>query len=112
MPLNLSFTHLMVVGFVALVVLGPERLPGVARTAGNLYREWKRISGGLQAEVRDVLHEFTEPFAEPISDLLHGTDGGAPLSAAAAGASAGPTALSGPGGPVPGTAPLLSLIHI
>jgi sec-independent protein translocase protein TatB len=68
-PFNLSLTHMVVVGIVALVVLGPERLPGVARTAGNLYREWKRISGGLQAEVRDVLSEFTEPFSEPINDL-------------------------------------------
>ena len=68
MPLNLSFTHIMVVAFVALLVLGPERLPGVARTAGNLYREWKRISGGLEAEVRSALSEFTEP----ISDLVHG----------------------------------------
>ena len=43
MPFNLSMTHIMVVAVVALVVLGPERLPGVARTAGGLYREWQRI---------------------------------------------------------------------
>jgi sec-independent protein translocase protein TatB len=65
-PFNLSFTHLMVVAVVALVVLGPERLPGVARTAGNLYREWQRIKGGLEVEVREAINEFTEPFKEPI----------------------------------------------
>jgi sec-independent protein translocase protein TatB len=63
-PLNLSFTHLAVVGIVALVVLGPERLPDLARTAGNLYREWKRIRGDLEGEVREVMSEFTEPFRE------------------------------------------------
>jgi sec-independent protein translocase protein TatB len=75
-PLNLSFTHIIVVAIVALVVLGPERLPGVARTAGNLYREWKRISGGLEAEVREVFADFAEPFTSarddvsaPITDL-------------------------------------------
>ena len=93
MPLNLSFTHMMVVAFVALLVLGPDRLPGVARTAGNLYREWKRISGGLQAEVRDVLSEFTEPFAEPISDLIHGpADASAAQLAEATVVAAGATA--------------------
>ena len=72
MPFNLSFTHLMVVAIVALVVLGPERLPGVARTAGNLYREWRRISSGLEAEVREVFSEFTEPFAGPFAENVAG----------------------------------------
>lgn len=107
MPLNLSFTHMMVVAFVALLVLGPDRLPGVARTAGNLYREWKRISGGLQAEVRDVLSEFTEPFAEPISDLLHGpTDGGAADVAEATVVAAGATAAAAAGAGAPALASL------
>ncbi len=68
-PLNLSFTHLAVVGIVALVVLGPERLPGVARTAGKLWREWQRVRGDLEGEVREVMSEFTEPFREPFQDL-------------------------------------------
>jgi Sec-independent protein translocase protein TatA len=68
-PLNLSFTHLAVVGIVALVVLGPERLPGVARTAGNLWREWQRIRGGLEAEVREVISDFKEPFMEAVGDV-------------------------------------------
>ncbi len=31
---GISFPEMMLVGFVALLVLGPERLPGAARTAG------------------------------------------------------------------------------
>jgi len=69
MPLNLSFTHIAVVGIVALVVLGPERLPGVARTAGNLWREWQRIRGGLEGEVREVLNEFKQPFEEHFGEI-------------------------------------------
>ena len=95
MPLNLSLTHMVVVGIVALIVLGPERLPGVARTAGNVYREWKRISGGLQADVREVLADFTEPFTEPINDLHStikgGITGNESPEAAAAVSSADPT---------------------
>ena len=68
-PLNLSFTHLAVVAIVALVVLGPDRLPQVVKTAGNLYREWKRIRGDLEGEVREVVSEFTEPFREHFSDI-------------------------------------------
>jgi Sec-independent protein translocase protein TatA len=35
--LDLGLTKMAVIGVVALVVLGPERLPGVARTAGALF---------------------------------------------------------------------------
>jgi Tat protein translocase TatB subunit len=68
-PFNLSFTHLMVVGIVALVVLGPERLPEVARTAGSLFREWKRIRGDLEGEVREAISDFREPFLDSLNDL-------------------------------------------
>ena len=69
MPLNLSFTHLAVVAVVALVVLGPERLPDVARTAGGVYREWKRIRGELEGEVRQVVDELREPFREQFEGI-------------------------------------------
>jgi Sec-independent protein translocase protein TatA len=91
-PLNLSFTHLAVVGIVALVVLGPERLPGVARTAGNLYREWQRIRGGLEGEVREAINEFKEPFMEQFEDLGHTVRG------------------TTPGRPAPDQAPPLSVL--
>lgn len=44
---DIGFSELMMIGVVALVVLGPERLPKVARTAG----EWM---GKLQRYVADV----------------------------------------------------------
>ena len=69
MPLNLSFTHLAVVAVVALVVLGPDRLPQLAKTAGSLYREWKRIRGDLEGEVREVMNEFAEPFREHFGEI-------------------------------------------
>lgn len=69
MPFNLSMTHLAVVGIVALVVLGPERLPSVARTAGNLYREWQRIRGDLEGEVREAIAEFREPFLDQVQGI-------------------------------------------
>jgi sec-independent protein translocase protein TatB len=68
-PFNLSFTHIAVVGIVALVVLGPERLPEVAKTVGQFYREYKRIRGDLQVEVREAINEFKEPFRDQIDEF-------------------------------------------
>ncbi|MGQ0511011.1 MAG: Sec-independent protein translocase protein TatB [Betaproteobacteria bacterium] len=44
---DIGFSELMVIGLVALIVIGPERLPRVARTLGHL-------AGRLQRYVNDV----------------------------------------------------------
>lgn len=42
---------------VALIVLGPARLPEAARTVGKAVNELRRATTGLQAEVRDAFSE-------------------------------------------------------
>jgi sec-independent protein translocase protein TatB len=49
--LDLGLTKMAVIGVVALVVLGPERLPGVARTAGALFGRAQRYINDVKAEV-------------------------------------------------------------
>ena len=34
---DIGFTEIFVIGVVALVVIGPERLPRVAKTVGHLF---------------------------------------------------------------------------
>lgn len=52
---DISFTELMVIGVVALVVIGPEKLPKVARTVGHLLGRAQRyvndVKGDIQREV-------------------------------------------------------------
>lgn len=51
---DVGFVELLVIGVVALVVLGPERLPGAARTVGALLRRarnsWQSVKGELERE--------------------------------------------------------------
>jgi sec-independent protein translocase protein TatB len=49
---------------LALVVLGPERLPHAARTVGRWMGELRKVTGSLQAEVRDVVDEVMRPVNE------------------------------------------------
>jgi sec-independent protein translocase protein TatB len=44
---DIGFSELLVIGLVALIVIGPEKLPRVARTVGHL-------AGRLQRYVSDV----------------------------------------------------------
>lgn len=48
---DIGFTELLLVGLVALVVLGPERLPGAVRTAGLWIGRAKRSFSTIKAEV-------------------------------------------------------------
>ncbi|NMZ49084.1 Sec-independent protein translocase protein TatB [Pseudomonas poae] len=48
---GISFSELLLVGLVALLVLGPERLPGAARTAGLWIGRLKRSFNAIKQEV-------------------------------------------------------------
>ncbi len=49
---------------VALVVLGPTRLPQAARQLGRAMGEFRRMTSGLQAELRDTINA-AEPSSPP-----------------------------------------------
>ena len=61
MFLDLSFTKLLVLAVIALVVFGPERLPGMAAQAGRMLRELRRMADGARSELQDSLGpEFSQ----------------------------------------------------
>jgi sec-independent protein translocase protein TatB len=49
--LDIGFGELIVIGVVALVVIGPERLPRVARTAGHLLGRFQRYVSDVKADI-------------------------------------------------------------
>jgi sec-independent protein translocase protein TatB len=48
---------LLLVFVIALIVLGPNKLPEAARTIGKLVGEFRRVSSGFQAEMRDAIFD-------------------------------------------------------
>lgn len=52
---GISFSELVLVGLVALLVLGPERLPGAAHTAGLWIGRFKRSFNSIKLEVEREL---------------------------------------------------------
>jgi sec-independent protein translocase protein TatB len=63
---NVSGGEMVVILIVALVVLGPERLPELARGAGRMIHKLKSMTEGLQTEVRDVMDD---PSMQPFKEL-------------------------------------------
>lgn len=72
---DLGFSEIIVIGIVALVILGPERLPVVARVAGKYFSKARRVIDqlkedielesemaelkALQSQARDIAEEVT-----------------------------------------------------
>jgi Tat protein translocase TatB subunit len=60
---SIGLPEVLVVLVVALVVLGPSRLPEAARSVGKAVAEFRRVTAGLQDEVRDTFGDLTAPFS-------------------------------------------------
>ena len=48
---NLGFSELLLLGLIALIFIGPNQLPEVARTIGRLLNEWKRATSDFQSSI-------------------------------------------------------------
>jgi sec-independent protein translocase protein TatB len=61
-PFDLSMWKLMVLGVIALIVFGPDRLPQLARDAGRTLRQLREMAQTarteLKAELGDTVGEF------------------------------------------------------
>ena len=87
--LDISFSELMIIGIVALVVIGPERLPKVARTAGHLFGRLQRYVSDVKADIsremqldelkqlRGDLQESARSFERSITSEMRAVEEGA-----------------------------------
>lgn len=68
---DMGFTEMMLIGIVALVVIGPERLPGVARTAGKYFARLRNFMMDVRADVESELKadELREMFEAQQKEL-------------------------------------------
>lgn len=72
---DIGFTELIVIGVVALIVIGPERLPRVARTAGHLYGRMQRYVSNVKSDISremqaDELRRAGQEFKESMDGAL------------------------------------------
>ena len=86
---DISFTEIMVIAVVALIVVGPERLPKVARTLGHLLGRVRRYVGDvkndiqremeveelneLHTSVQEAAHSIENSVREEVSELQAAT---------------------------------------
>lgn len=54
---DIGWSELVVIGVVALIVIGPKELPGVLRTVGRTITKLRRMAGEFQGQFQDALRE-------------------------------------------------------
>lgn len=75
---DISFTEIMVIAVVALIVVGPERLPKVARTLGHLLGRVRRYVGDVKNDIQremeveelNELHTSVQKAAHSVEDSV------------------------------------------
>jgi sec-independent protein translocase protein TatB len=71
---DIGFSELMVIGLVALIVIGPERLPRVARTVGHLAGRLQRYVSDVKADISremelDELRKMRDEMQQAASEM-------------------------------------------
>jgi sec-independent protein translocase protein TatB len=70
---DVGFSELMVIAVVALIVIGPERLPRVARTMGHLFGRLQRYVNDVKADInREIELEELRKFKTTFEDAARG----------------------------------------
>jgi sec-independent protein translocase protein TatB len=71
---NLSGSELVFLLLLALIVLGPEKLPEAVRKFGKTYGDVKKMSSGFQNELRSALDEPMREMRETADALRKAVD--------------------------------------
>ena len=83
---DIGFTELLVIGVVALIVIGPEKLPRMARTVGHLAGRLQRYVADVKADInreieldelrkmRDSMQQAASNFESSVQSELNKTE--------------------------------------
>src|SRR5918996_6562953 len=71
---DIAFSELLVIGVVALIVIGPEKLPRVARTLGHLAGRLQRYVNDVKADINreielDELRKMRDSMQQAATDI-------------------------------------------
>ena len=73
---DIGFSEMLVVAVVALIVIGPERLPKVARTLGHLFGRMQRYVNDVKSDIsREMELEELRKLQATVEDAARAIEG-------------------------------------
>jgi sec-independent protein translocase protein TatB len=80
---DISWTEFLLIGIVALVVIGPKELPGVMRTLGQYTRKIRGMASDFQNQFQEAMREAEmADLKKSVDDLAHDIKSYDPLKGA------------------------------
>jgi sec-independent protein translocase protein TatB len=80
---DISWTEFLLIGIVALIVIGPKELPGVLRTLGQYTRKVRGMAAEFQNQFQEAMREAEmADLKKSVDDLAHDIKGYDPLKSA------------------------------
>lgn len=72
---DIGFSELLLIALVALIVIGPERLPRVARTVGHLLGRVQRYVSDVKSDINREMHvEDLKKLQQQMTDQMRTLD--------------------------------------
>jgi sec-independent protein translocase protein TatB len=69
---DISWTEFLLIGIVALIVIGPKELPGVLRTLGQWTRKVRSMAGDFQNQFQEAMREAEmADLKKQVDDMAH-----------------------------------------
>lgn len=74
---DIAFSEMLIIAVVALIVLGPEKLPKVARTAGHLLGRLQRYVSDVKTDInREIQLEELKKMQQQVADSARSLESG------------------------------------
>jgi TatA/E family protein of Tat protein translocase len=80
--MNLGFTEMIFLFFLALLIFGPKKLPEIGRQVGRALNEFKRASDEFKSQIQSEINKIDveehkqtilAPLSEPIGSIASGS---------------------------------------
>ncbi len=66
---NLGFSEILIIGALALILIGPKQMPEMARVLGRMMREFKQATKDLSGGLLEVKEELKRPMQEGLDAI-------------------------------------------
>jgi Tat protein translocase TatB subunit len=67
---GIGMQELIIIAIIALIVVGPKKLPDLAKTLGKGFSEFKKATEGITDDIKETLKEDTKSHDDGLKDSL------------------------------------------